>query len=148
MEKLQEEIHAESNLLDYFQDFELQVVLREAFYMPAFLQLGNITSPKDICHYRSLPLNQILERLHRIYASLPSFLGAKSKQDLSQNGDVTYMDLIELMKPGFDKNAFVERGIENQAHLVIFGKNASEVFSAAVYLSEEGVQVEGYFVIE
>jgi len=148
MEKLKEEIHAESNLLEYFQDFELQVILREAFYMPASLQLGNITSPKDICHYGSSPIDQILARLKRIYGCRPYYLGVMSRQDLSQNGDVTYMNLIELMKPGFDKNAFVERSIKNRSKLVLLGRDASEVFSAAMYLCEEGVPVKGYFVIE
>ncbi len=148
MEKLKEEIHSESDLRDYFQDFELQVILREAFYLPVFLPHGNITSPKDICHYMSSPLNQILARLNRIYGSLPSFLGAKSKRDLSQNGEVICMDLRELMKSDYDKGAFLEQSIENQLPLIIFGTNASEVFSAAMYLCEEGVQVKGYFVIE
>ncbi len=148
MKKLQEEIHAESELLEYFQDFELEVVLREAFYLPAFLQLGNITSPKDICHYRSLPLNQILVRLNGIYRCLPTYLGATSKQDFSQKGEVNYMDLIELSRPDFDKSAFLESFIENGLPLIVMGADVSEVFSTAMYLCEEGVKVEGYLVIE
>jgi len=147
METLQK-IKAQSDLMDFFHDFELQVILAEVFYLPVFMQLGNITSPNDICHYGSMSLSQILDRLNQIHGRRPPYLGTKSRNDLLNNSLVTYIDVMELMKPELNKAEFIGQLIESGQPVAVFGAHSSDVFSAAMYLGEEGVHVKFYCTVD
>ena len=148
MNKKSVEITASTDLSVIFLDFELQVILTEVFYLPRFLWEIQINSPGDICQHLKMPIEKVLDKLRKIYNRLPAYLGEASGNTSKGSNQTRSIHCGELIEPGQMRDRLVEDLLDSKVPLIIFGEDHSQVFSIAMYLSEEGAPVSGYFVLK
>jgi len=146
MNNLPTEINANTDLSLLFSDVELQVILTEVFYLPQFLWEREIKAPEDICHHLTVPMEKVLDRLGQIYNHRPLFLGVLSRDVCQDRVQARCIHFTEMAELGPRRDKLVEDLLGSKVPLIVFGENPSQVFSAAMYLAEEGAPVSSYFV--